>query len=95
MQESPKTYNYISGDDHLKNYFVLENFYRIIYSNDFNKSYIDTLYSNVLKNSNVSNKKCAKALKHAIDKLVFDVKKWIRYVLSYKKWIKVFKKRVF
>ena len=94
MQESPKTYNYISGDDHLKNYFVLENFYRIIYSNDFNKSYIDTLYSNVLKNSNVSNRKCAKeniALKHAIDKLVFDVKKWIRYVLSYKNGLKFLK----
>ena len=91
MSNSDTPIDYIEGDKHLKNLLILQNLHRIIYSNDFNKEYIDTLYSDVLNNSRLSNKKCDKenrALKHAIDKVIFDAKKWIQYILSYKNGLK-------
>ena len=89
QNETPIEFN--KGDQHLKNYFVIENIKRIIYSNEFNKSYIDTLYSVDLSNIKVSNKKCARenvALQHAIDKVEYDVNKWIKFILSYKNGLK-------
>jgi hypothetical protein len=91
MIQNKEAIEFTPGEAHLKNYFVLENLRRIIYSNEFNKVYIDTLYSRVLRNATVPNKKCAReniALEHAIEKVVFDSKKWIRYLLSYKNGLK-------
>lgn len=91
MIQSPEAIAFKPGDAHLKNYFVLDNLRRIVYSNEFNKQYIDTLYSETLRNAKVPNKKCSReniALEHAIEKVVFDAKKWTRYLLSYKNGLK-------
>ena len=91
MIQSPKAIEFIPGDPHLKNNFVLENLHRIVYSNEFNKMYIDILYSNFVKFAKVPNKKCIReniSLKYAIEKVSFDARNWIRYILSYKNGFK-------
>ena len=92
MNDSPKPIQYREGDDHLKNFYFKMNLKRIIYSQEFNKSYIDTLYSNTMKNLTVSNKKCARenvALQNTLDKLNFDVSKWVSFYTQLYKWVKM------
>ena len=94
MSESKTPINYIPGDDHLKNFIMVENLKRIVYSNEFNKFYIDILYGDELKKMSVSDKMCAKenvALQYTIDKVTYDANKWIKFILEYRNGLKFLK----
>ena len=91
MNDSPKPIQYREGDEHLRNYWFKTNLKRILYSQDFNKMYIDTLYSNDMENLSVSNRKCARenvALQHTINLVGLDVEKWVEFILSYSHGLK-------
>ncbi len=57
MNDSPKPIQYREGTNIYKKLEPKTNLKRIVYSQDFNKMYIDTLYSIIWKVLSVSNRK--------------------------------------
>ena len=78
--------DYIPDDNHLKNIFIQEEIKRICYSHEFNKTFMEaTVKYRGLKGA---DRKCDsenRGLNYTTEIVKRDARKWIRYILKYKK----------